>query len=95
VLRAREHAPTLFPSSISTFGFKVESIKELGGVLIDARCNVGIFEHIFEFKGTNIYFGHKDKVYVFNKQLIIDVFRVCMEGYVKKQKRQVNKSLVV
>jgi hypothetical protein len=80
VLRAREHAPTFFLFDISTFGFKVESIKELGGVLIDAQCNVGIFEHIFEFKDINIYFRHKDKVYVFNKQLIVDVFRVCMEG---------------
>jgi hypothetical protein len=28
-------------------------------------------------KGTNIYFGHKDKVNVINKQLIKDVFGVC------------------
>jgi hypothetical protein len=27
--------------------------------------------------GANIYFGHKDKVYVISKQLIIDVFGVC------------------
>jgi hypothetical protein len=31
----------------------------------------------FFIKGANIYFGHKDKVYVINKQLIIDVFGVC------------------
>jgi hypothetical protein len=31
-------------------------------------------------KGTNIYFGHKDKVYVVSKQLIVDVFGICVEG---------------
>jgi hypothetical protein len=46
-------------------------------------------------KGTNIYFGHKDKVYVINKQLIVYVFGVCAEGYVKVLKRQVSKSLIV
>ncbi len=34
------------------------------------------FLNTFLIKGTNIYFGHKDKVYVINKQLIIDVFGV-------------------
>jgi len=34
-------------------------------------------------KGTNIYFEHKDKVYVISKQLIVDVFGVCMKGYVE------------
>jgi hypothetical protein len=28
----------------------------------------------FFIKGTYIYFGHKDKVYVINKQLIINFF---------------------
>jgi hypothetical protein len=37
-------------------------------------------------KGENIYFGHKDKVYVINKQFIVDVFGVSAEGYVKKLK---------
>jgi hypothetical protein len=37
-------------------------------------------------KGTNIYFGHKDKVHVINKQLIIDVFRMCAEGYIEEPK---------
>jgi len=32
------------------------------------------FLNTFLIKGTYIYFGHKDKVYVINKQLIIDVF---------------------
>ncbi len=32
MLRAREHAPTFSPSIVFTFGLKVESIKELGGV---------------------------------------------------------------
>jgi len=31
----------------------------------------------FLIKGANIYFGHKDKVYLISKQLIVDVFRVC------------------
>jgi hypothetical protein len=46
-------------------------------------------------KGANIYFGHKDKVYVTNKQLIVDVFGVCVEGYVEEPKGRVNKSLAV
>jgi hypothetical protein len=28
-------------------------------------------------KGVDIYFGHKDKVYVISKQLIVDVFGLC------------------
>jgi hypothetical protein len=46
-------------------------------------------------KGVNIYFWHKDKVYVTNKQLIIDVFGVCVEGYVEESKGCVNKSLTI
>jgi hypothetical protein len=38
------------------------------------------FLNIFLIKGVDIYFRHKDKVYVINKQLIIDVFGVCVEG---------------
>jgi hypothetical protein len=34
-------------------------------------------------------------VYVISKQLIIGVFRVCVDGYVKELKGQVSKSLVV
>jgi len=34
-------------------------------------------------------------VHGINKQLIVDVFGVCVEGYVEKLKGQVNKSLVV
>jgi predicted acyltransferase len=37
-------------------------------------------------KGVDIYFGHKDKVYVISKQLIADVFGVCAEGYVEEPK---------
>jgi hypothetical protein len=33
----------------------------------------------FLIKGTYIYFGHNDKVYVISKQLIVDVFGVCVE----------------
>ncbi len=53
------------------------------------------FLKTFFIKGINIYFGHKDKVYVINKQLIINVFGVCVEVYVEELKRQVSKSLVV
>jgi hypothetical protein len=34
------------------------------------------FFSMFVIKGACIYFGHKDKVYVINKQLIVDVFGV-------------------
>jgi hypothetical protein len=35
------------------------------------------FLNTFLIKSIDIYFGHKDKVYVINKRLIIDVFGVC------------------
>jgi hypothetical protein len=41
------------------------------------------FLNTFVIKGTYIYFGHKDKVYVISKQLIVDVFGICVEGYVE------------
>ncbi len=41
------------------------------------------FLKTFLIKGTDIYFGHKDKVYVINKQLIVDVFGMCAEGCVE------------
>jgi hypothetical protein len=44
------------------------------------------FLNTFLIKGVDIYFGHKDKVYVINKQLIVDVFEMCVEGYVEKLK---------
>jgi len=53
------------------------------------------FLNIFLIKGVDIYFGHKDKVYVIIKQLIIDVFGVCVEGYKEELKGQVSKSLTV
>jgi hypothetical protein len=53
------------------------------------------FLNTFLIKGTNIYFGHKDKVYVISKQLIIDVFGVCAKGYVEDLKGQVNRSLAL
>jgi len=53
------------------------------------------FFNTFLIKGANIYFGHKDKVYVINKQLIVDVFGVCANGYVEESKGQDNKSLAV
>jgi len=53
------------------------------------------FLNTFLIKGTNIYFGHKDKVYVISKQLDVDVFGVYVERYVEESKRQVSKSLTV
>ncbi len=44
------------------------------------------FLSTFLIKGANIYFGHKDKVYVISKELIVDVFGVCAEGYVEEPK---------
>jgi hypothetical protein len=38
------------------------------------------FLDTFFFKGANIYFGHKDKVYVISKQLIIDVLECVWMG---------------
>ncbi len=35
------------------------------------------FLNTFLIKSIDIYFGHKDKVYVISKQLIVDVFGVC------------------
>jgi hypothetical protein len=34
-------------------------------------------------------------VYVINKQLIVDVFGVCVEGYVEESKGQLSKSLAI
>jgi hypothetical protein len=45
------------------------------------------FMNTFVIKGTYIYFGYLDKVYVINKQLIVDVFGVSVEGYVKDLKK--------
>ncbi len=53
------------------------------------------FLNTFLIKGANIYFGHKDKVYLISKQLIVNVFGMCAEGYVEELKGHVNKSLVV
>ncbi len=49
------------------------------------------FFNTFVIKGVDIYVGHNDKVYVISKQLIIDVFGMCAEGYVKELKGQVSK----
>jgi len=53
---------------------------------------VPMFDVMFEFfntfliKGADIYFGHKDKVYLISKKLIVDVFGVCVKRYVEKPK---------
>jgi hypothetical protein len=60
----------------------------------DCRYHVGISEH-FVIKGTNIYFGYQEKVYVISKQLIVNVFRVCVEGYVEDLKGQVSKIVTI
>jgi len=44
------------------------------------------FLNTFFIKGAYIYFGHKDKVFVISKQLIINVFGVYAEGYVEESK---------
>jgi hypothetical protein len=44
------------------------------------------FFNTFLIKGSNIYFGHKDKVCVIIKQLIVDVFGMCVKGYVEEPK---------
>jgi hypothetical protein len=41
------------------------------------------FLNAFFIKGTNIYFGHKGKVYVINKQLIVDVLECAWKGIYK------------
>ncbi len=53
------------------------------------------FLNTFLIKGIDIYFGHKDKVYVTNKQSIIDVFSMCAKRYVEELKGQVSKSLQI
>jgi hypothetical protein len=49
------------------------------------------FLNTFIIKGIYIYFGYQNKVYVIIKQLIIDVFGVCVEEYVEDPKGQVSK----
>ncbi len=46
-------------------------------------------------KGVDICIGHKDKVYVINKQLTVDVFGMCVERYVEELKGQISKSLTI
>jgi hypothetical protein len=53
------------------------------------------FINTFLIKGAEFYFKHKDKVYVINKQLIVNVFGVYAERYVEKPKGQFSKSLAV
>jgi hypothetical protein len=53
------------------------------------------FLNTFVIKGTYIYFGHKDKVYVLRKQLIVYIFGVCAEGYIEDLKGQVSKTLAI
>jgi hypothetical protein len=53
------------------------------------------FLNTFLNKALDIYYGHKDKVYVISKHLFVNVFGVCAKGYVEEPKGQVSKSLVV
>jgi hypothetical protein len=48
-----------------------------GTLMLDGMLE---FLNRFVIKGTDIYFGHKDKMYVISKQLIVDVFGVCAEA---------------
>jgi hypothetical protein len=49
VLQTRECAPTPFPSVVFTFGFTIESIKELGGVSL----------HVLKLKGVQRFLTPK------------------------------------
>jgi hypothetical protein len=51
------------------------------------------FLNKFVIKGTNIYFGYKDKVHVINKQLIISL--ECVQKGIEDLKGRVNKTLIV
>jgi hypothetical protein len=51
------------------------------------------FLNTFVIKGTNIYFGYKDKVHVINKQLIISL--ECVQKGIEDLKGRVNKTLIV
>jgi len=53
------------------------------------------FLNTFVIKGTNIYFGYQDKVYVINKQLIVDVFGIYAKKYVEDLKGQVCKTIAL
>jgi len=63
----------------------------------EASMSDGMLEFLntILIKGIDIYLGHKDKVYVINKQLIVNVYGVCAEGYVEELKGHVNKSLLI
>ncbi len=56
-----------------------------GALMFDVMLE---FLNTFFIKGAYIYFGHQDKVYVINKQLIVDVFGMFVEGYVEEPKGQ-------
>jgi hypothetical protein len=76
----------------SKVGLVILFLMEWQAPLLDVMLE---FLNTFMIKGANIYFGHKDKVYVINKKLIVNVFGVCAKGYVEDPKGQVSKSQVV
>ncbi len=53
------------------------------------------FLHTFVIESTNIYFKYKDKIYVINNKLTLNVFGVYVEGYVKDPKGQVSKTITL
>ncbi len=53
------------------------------------------FLNTFNIKGTNIYFGYQDKVYVISKHLTINVFGVCAKGCIQDPQGQVSNSLAL
>jgi hypothetical protein len=76
----------------SRAGLVLLFMMEWGALMLDVMLE---FLNTFLIKGVDIYFKHKHKVYVISKQLIVNVFRVCVEGYVEELKGHVNKSLVI
>ncbi len=50
------------------------------------------FFSTFVIKGSKVYFGRKNIVYVINKQLIVDAFGVYQSGYIEDPKGHVTKT---
>ncbi len=55
-------------------------LMDLHALMLDVMLE---FFNMFLIKGADIYFEQKDKVCVINKQLIVDVFRMRVDGYLE------------
>jgi hypothetical protein len=44
------------------------------------------FLNIFVIKESEIYFGRRGIMYVINKQIMVDAFRMCHTGYIEDPK---------